>query len=335
MLPATEEILACCERHGAPASLFVDVLALERLRAVGRGSIASAIAAQVRAAVARGHDAQLHLHPHWLAAEYAGGQWRFPADSFRLDAPGMDDAAVAARTRALAESGIAMLREVVGDARYPVVAFRAGGYAIQPRDRAVLRGLAAAGIRIDSSVVPGMRKRTGRQAVDFSRAPPLANWRVSDRGGVLAPAGAGILEIPVAAARLGAAAGLAQWRYFRHAPEAPIGGRGDSQDEAGTSAQRGGLVSRLGRGLDYGLGGWTPLIFPLPAALLARAADAWLDRFAGSAPLAFSALLHPKGFGRAMLTELDRFLEILAPRVAFGRFSTVEAEAFPQAAPLC
>lgn len=335
ILPPAEAILACCEKHGAPATLFVDVLALERLRAVGQGGVADAIAGQVRAAVARGHDAQLHLHPHWLAAEQVDGAWRFPPDAYRLDAPGMDDDAVAARTEALARRGSDILRSAVGDAAHPVVAFRAGGYAIQPRDRAVLRGLAAAGIRIDSSVVPGMRKRTGRQAVDFSGAPALPNWRVSPEAGVLAPAAGGLLEIPVAAAALGPAAGLAQWRYFRRPPEAPIGGRGHSRDAAGEGAQQGSLAARLSRRLDYGMRGWTPLIFPLPAELLVRAADAWLAAFAGHGAIAFSALLHPKGFAPSMLAELDRFLAAISPRVGFARFAAIGAEAFPAAAPAC
>lgn len=330
ILPPAEAILAACEEAGARATLFVDILALRRLRAVGRGAVADAIAGQIRAAVARGHDAQLHLHPHWQEAGWTGSAWRFPADSYRLDAPGLDDAAIAARTESLARAGIALLREAAGDAARPVRAFRAGGYAIQPRDGAVLRGLAAAGIVIDSSVVPGMRKRTGRQAVDFSAAPTLPTWRVGPEGGVLRPAGAGLLEVPVAAVDLGPRAGLAQWRYFRAPKGALIGGAGHSRDAAGEGAGQGGRLARLARAADYGLRGWTPLIFPLPAPLLLGAARAWLARFGSQPGIAFSALLHPKGFTTCMLDELRGFLAGIAPQVGFATFGQLAAKTFPQ-----
>jgi peptidoglycan/xylan/chitin deacetylase (PgdA/CDA1 family) len=334
IIPPTDAILATCERHGARATLFVDVLALRRLEEVGRGAIAARIAAQVADAVARDHDAQLHLHPHWLAATWDGG-WRFPADAYRLDAPDMDDDAVAARTEALARDGIARLRAAIGDPAYPVVAFRAGGYAIQPRDGAVLRGLLAAGLRIDSSVVPGMRKRTGRQAVDFTAAPALPTWRVAPETGVLAPAPRGLLEIPIAAADLGPGAGMAQARFFRRPPGALIGGAGHSRDAAEDSAASGSRVDRLRRRLDYGIRGFTPLILPLPAPLLLAAAEAWIARHAGKGVIAFSAMAHPKGFTRESLAALDAFIGGLAGRVRFATFARIEAETFPADSAAC
>lgn len=334
ILPPTDAILACCERHGARATLFVDVLALRRLEEVGRGAIAARIAAQIADAVARGHDAQLHLHPHWLAAEWDGA-WRFPSDAYRLDAPGLDDAAVAARTEALAREGIARLRAAIGDAAHPVVAFRAGGYAIQPRDGAILRGLAASGIRIDSSVVPGMRKRTGWQAVDFTAAPGLPTWRVAPGSGVLAAAPHGLLEIPIAAADLGPAAGMAQARFFRRPPGRLIGGDGHSRDAAEASAASGGQLDRLRRRLDYGIRGFTPLILPLPAPLLVAAAEAWLARHAARGPIAFSAMAHPKGFTHESLAALDGFLAGMASRVRFATFARIETETFPRHAGPC
>ena len=320
LLPPTEAILDACEAHGARATLFVDVLGMVAARNAGQGGFVDAVEDQLRRAVARGHDAQLHLHPHWLEARFEAGAWRFPADAYRLAAPGLDEAAVAQRTEALAGQGIAWLRAALRDAAYQVVAFRAGGYAIQPHDGAILQGLARAGIGIDSSVVPGMRKATGRQAVDFSAAPRLANWRVAPATGVLAPAAAGLLEIPVAAADLGPKAGLAQARFFRQPKGALIGGEGHSRDAADASAQRGRLAGRLLRSMDYGLRGWTPLILPLPAPLLLQAADSWLRQHAGAADMRFSALLHPKGFTRNALAALSDFLAGMAPRVGFETF---------------
>lgn len=330
LLPPTEAILAACEKHDARATLFVDVLGMLAARRAGLGSFVDAVADQLRRAVSRGHDAQLHLHPHWTEASFDGATWRFAPDTYLLATPGLDAEAVTARTAALAEQGIAWLRAALRDNAYPVVAFRAGGYGIQPQDGAILRGLMQAGIRIDSSVVPGMRKRTARQAVDFSQAPSLANWHVAPESGVLAPAREGLLEIPVAAANLGPASGLAQAR-LRAAPRSPLlGGVGHSRDAAFENAASGPLLDRLLRRLDYGLRGFTPLIFPLPATLLLRAADAWLARYPFGA---FSALLHPKGFTEDALAQLDRFLAGMASRSGFTTFS--DSALLQSAMPTC
>jgi hypothetical protein len=341
LLPPTEAILAACEAFSARATLFVDVLGMIAARQAGQHRFVDAVEDQLRRAVARGHDAQLHLHPHWLEARLEGNAWHFPAEAYRLAAHGLDAAAVAARTEVLARQGIGWLRTALRDAAYPVVAFRAGGYAIQPHDGAILKGLARAGIGIDSSVVPGMRKSTGRQAVDFTAAPRLANWRVAPETGVLAPAHAGLLEIPVAAANLGPAAGLAQARFFRQPKGTLLGGEGHSRDAADESAQQGSLAGRLARRLDYGLRGWTPLILPLPAPLLLAAAETWLRQHAGTADMRFSALLHPKGFTRTALDALGGFLAGMAPRVGFETFlhaaraTTPEATLLQSAAASC
>lgn len=318
LLPPTEAILAACEKHGARATLFVDVLGMLAARRAGMHAFVDAVEDQLRRAVSRGHDAQLHLHPHWTEASFDGATWRFAPDTYLLAAPGLDAAAVTTRTLSLAQQGIAWLRAALRDDTYPVVAFRAGGYGIQPRDGAILRGLLQAGIRIDSSVVPGMRKRTARQAVDFSAAPDMANWHVAPETGVLVPVRAGLLEIPVAAANLGPASGLAQARLRSAAPSKLLGGVGHSRDATDDNAASGPLLDRLARRLDYGLRGFTPLIFPLPAALLLRAADAWLARHPRSA---FAALLHPKGFTKDALGQLDLFLAGMAPRCEFATFT--------------
>ncbi len=317
LLPPTEAILAACEAHGARATLFVDVLGMLAARRVGLGAFVDAVEDQLRRAVARGHDAQLHLHPHWQSASFDGAAWRFAPDTYLLAAPGLDAAAVTARTADLAQQGIGWLRAALRDEAYPVVAFRAGGYGIQPQDGAILRGLMRAGIRIDSSVVPGMRKRTARQAVDFSAAPDLANWHVAPETGVLVPARSGLLEIPVAAADLGPVAGLAQARWQRRTASPLLGGQGHSRDAAQENAASGTWLERLARRLDYGLRGFTPLIFPLPATLLLYAADAWLARHRSGA---FSALLHPKGFSRGGLDQLNLFLAGMASRTGFATF---------------
>jgi hypothetical protein len=39
---------------------------------------------QISILISKGHDMQLHLHPHWLDAQYKDGQWKFKYDRFSL-----------------------------------------------------------------------------------------------------------------------------------------------------------------------------------------------------------------------------------------------------------
>jgi hypothetical protein len=109
LLPPTEAILSTCEKHDARATLFVDVLGMIAARRAGLGAFVDAVEDQLRRAVDRGHDAQLHLHPHWQSATFDGTTWRFAPDTYLLAAPGLDAGAITARTEALAQQGIAWL----------------------------------------------------------------------------------------------------------------------------------------------------------------------------------------------------------------------------------
>jgi hypothetical protein len=86
------------------------------------------------------------------------------------------------------------------------VAYRAGGYGVQPGAEDILKALIDTGYVFDSSVVPGLVSKSRILQTDFSAAPAAFNYFVSPESGFFKPAGSGIFEIPIAASRIG--------RYF-------------------------------------------------------------------------------------------------------------------------
>jgi SAM-dependent methyltransferase len=150
---------------------------------------------QLRDARRRGHDVQLHLHPHWLpelGARREGERWIWDESLARAaDYPG-DLTELIGRCKELIEE---TLRPV--DPGYRVTCFRAGGYEAQPFAR-LYEALAANGIGCDSSVYPGGRHpdRGYDYGLAYSRHQPYFAGR-TDPQLKAPPAERAIVELPV------------------------------------------------------------------------------------------------------------------------------------------
>lgn len=203
LIRPTNELLDVCERSGVMATLFVDVAELWAFRGldvreVPRASWGSAfnpIEEQVQEAYARGHDVQLHLHPQWLGARREDGSWNVNFDLWRLPAVRGEQGITLVD---LFEAGVRTLEGLLRpiDGSYECRAFRAGGWSIQPEGD-VIRAMAEAGIRIDTSVAPGCACSHGWGRYRF-REDPGAEWAwwIEDRVDVAADDGQ-VLEVPI------------------------------------------------------------------------------------------------------------------------------------------
>lgn len=135
-----------------------------------------AIANQLRDMVRRGHRIELHIHPHWVDAKYNGdGTWNY--DEFRHY--GLNTFSYDEITDMFIE-GTRILEDIAHtvDPLYRVVAFRAGGWAIQPFEM-VKEGFEKTGIMIDSSVSSGVYIDKDNTIVDFTKAPTKSSYRFS------------------------------------------------------------------------------------------------------------------------------------------------------------
>ncbi|MBI4473810.1 MAG: methyltransferase domain-containing protein [Acidobacteria bacterium] len=127
--------------------------------------IAARMEGQWREAILKGHDVQLHLHPHWLpelGARFQDGNWFWDHSKLKAnDYPG-DLAALIKRCKARLEE---ILRTV--KPAYKVTSFRAGAYAAQPFKR-LHDALTVNGIWCDSSVYAG--GASAERGYDYSYA---------------------------------------------------------------------------------------------------------------------------------------------------------------------
>lgn len=212
LIRPTEELLAICSRFGVPMTLFFDVLEYRAFRhaedtgVFGKDYVvASNIERQLRVAKGAGHDVQLHMHPQWIGAKpIHPDKWSINPKYYRLPfvPGGLGDCDNPESLRGLFTYGKQLLEGLLKpiDPTYECVAFRAGGYCIQP-EKEVLTAMAETGFIFESSVCFGRKANKADRTCDFRGAPPrLPYWRIFDS--VTEQNASGLLmEVPVFTSR--------------------------------------------------------------------------------------------------------------------------------------
>jgi len=227
LIETTERVLSACEDIGVPMTLFCDLPCLWRYREKGHTLFPDSVDAQLKRAIQKGHDVQAHIHPHWLATEIihdeqGRSRYEFELSKFLLGnwipegGPALRRfcADVLRRAKAYLED---LLRPV--SAPYRCIAFRAGGYGLQPNSRDILWALRDTGYLIDSSVVPGAVTQSNVNRMDYSKVPKQGNYYISPEIGLEQVSQEGIFEIPLLALR----GAEARWSVARAVPQAAIG----------------------------------------------------------------------------------------------------------------
>jgi hypothetical protein len=193
----TERLFESAEQNDFPVTLFTDVLCALRYKEWDKEGFYVPYSNQLQKAVKLGHDVQLHLHPHWLTSSYENGVVIPSGDYSLANFADNNEQSIGG----VVNKGIRLLEEVCGKVKndYNVLAFRAGGYNIEPGSKEIFDELSKNGIRYDSSVVLKYYFVSSLSLIDFKKVPPMPNWYIGPDGNFRKSAGSGILEIPVAA----------------------------------------------------------------------------------------------------------------------------------------
>lgn len=167
----TNRLLDCMESVGYRGNFFVDwqmLKYLKEMRTERTDADYNLIHNQLKDIVKRGHRIELHIHPHWVDAKYKGdGTWDF--SDFRhysLNSFSEDEVVQ------MFEEGTALLTSIAKevDPDYKIVAFRAGGWAVQPF-HVLNKAFQKTGITIESSVIRGAFADNEGSYYDFRNAP--------------------------------------------------------------------------------------------------------------------------------------------------------------------
>lgn len=171
LIQPTNRLMDCMEQCGFRGDFFVDWQMLKYLKEVNTERTLSdlqLIENQLKDMVRRGHRIELHIHPHWVDAKYNGdGTWDF-SDFTHYSLNSFTEEEILQ----MFDEGVSLLtgiaREVEPD--YKIVAFRAGGWAVQPFT-ALKKAFLKTGIKIDSSVMRGTYAQNEGSYYDFRNVP--------------------------------------------------------------------------------------------------------------------------------------------------------------------
>ena len=114
-----------------------------------------------------GHEIGLHIHPHWEDTYYDGEKWLVDLSRYKL--ADFDPA----RAHNIFKQYHALLQS---HAAHKVVSYRAGGWCLEPFS-SIRSAMRECGIKIDSTVYLGGKKKTSTHAYDFTCYPQKDIWQ--------------------------------------------------------------------------------------------------------------------------------------------------------------
>ena len=204
LIQPTNRLLDCMESVGFKGNFFVDWQMLKFMKEEGTERTTfdyEMIVAQLKDLVRRGHRIELHIHPHWVDAKYNGdGTWDF-SNFTHYSLNSFSEKEIIQ----MFEEGVSLLtniaREVEPD--YKIVAFRAGGWAVQPFT-SLKKAFRKTGIKIDSSVMRGAYAHNDGSYYDFRNAPFARNGFYRFEDDVCQEKTDGtFIEVPISNVKLG------------------------------------------------------------------------------------------------------------------------------------
>lgn len=192
LIEPTNLLLDVMDSVGFKGNFFVDWQMLKYLKEANTERTLAdhqLIIDQLKDMVCRGHRIELHIHPHWVDAKYNGdGTWDF--SEFRhYSLNSFPEQEIVD----MFVEGTNLLTNIARgvDSEYKIVAFRAGGWVVQPFD-CLKRAFKRAGIKIDSSVARGAYGKNKYSYFNFIGSPDGEMWRYEnevitpdDKGGDL------------------------------------------------------------------------------------------------------------------------------------------------------
>lgn len=192
----TYKLLNIADELNVPVTLFSDVLCAYKFSEWDKNNFFEAYKDQLQQALYKNHDVQLHIHPHWLTSSFDGKTY-VPSKDFKLS----DFIAHPEwNTGKIIGHGAGFLKKICAVAQddYQCIAFRAGGYNLEPGSDQIFQNLIEQGIRFDSSICKNYRFSSALSAVDYRGMPEAPNWFIGPDGHIKKTSDTGVLEIPIA-----------------------------------------------------------------------------------------------------------------------------------------
>ena len=163
------------------ATYFADVCSVFQYQKYGVDSYTDQFADQICKLHQAGNDIQLHIHPNWLNSTYENGKWVISTKGYKLHDFDLNENGYG---RHLLRQGKEYLENTLRsvDDTYRCIAYRAGGFCIQPEEK-LFEALLENGIVIDSSVAQKQVAVATVQDYNFRNIPKELSWWMTPADG--------------------------------------------------------------------------------------------------------------------------------------------------------
>lgn len=204
MIEPTNRLFQLADEYAVKLVFFVDIGYYIQMHRYENASLVKdklMFENQVKEMVSRGHDVQLHIHPHWEKAVYQENGWIFNMDKcYKLD--DFSDVEIDRIVRLYKDT----LDQLTGQKS---TSYRAGGWCIQPFHR-LEKLFKELNIQLDSSVFSGAKYETDQYNFDFTTAPKKDFYRFQEDVTKEVKNGS-FIEIPITSYRYSP---LFYWRLY-------------------------------------------------------------------------------------------------------------------------
>ncbi len=191
-----QALIEAGERMEVPIVLFADICSALRFKEVDYDGYYLRFQDQLQDAIKRGHDVQLHIHPHWMTTELSKNHYK-PSLDFSLGH--FNNSSSKYSINEIIEKSIDELVEICTqvDPSYKCVAYRAGGYGITSSYSDIVSSLIKNNIKIDSSVIKDFYLKKSFSELNFSNMPNKSRWQISPENGINFDSESGLYELPI------------------------------------------------------------------------------------------------------------------------------------------
>lgn len=180
----TDKIIRILQSTQTRGTFFADVCSVLQHNRYHNNSYSKKFADQIQKMVKLKQDVQLHIHSNWLLSSPVGEEddfdWNISSKGYRIHDFDMNPA-YHETMESIIKEGKAYLQNTLGEicAEYQCIAYRAGGFCIQPEEK-LFQILRNNGILIDSSIAPKLKS----EYYNFCDVPPFLNWWIDPKLGI-------------------------------------------------------------------------------------------------------------------------------------------------------
>lgn len=189
LIKPTDLICNLLDKYNIQGTFFVDMSCLFRYSQLGLNDFPDMVEAQIVRLLKKGHDVQLHIHPHWYTSDFVNGKWNIDNTHYSLSSLDKKEALEIVKREKEALERI--LKKESTD--YECTAYRAGGFCIHPIEQSV-EILKESHIKIDSSICRGLYLNDGIRYNNFRGMPAECNFYLDELSGKTQKT---VYEVPV------------------------------------------------------------------------------------------------------------------------------------------